>query len=75
MRRFREKFSGVDFRHKNDPIPPFSTYEFSFKIQNSPFKPLFNACHEIQFQKILMYRFCLTVDFGPKNAPFISFWA
>ena len=81
--RFREiscadlekKFKGVDFRHKNDPFPPFWAYEFFFKIQNILIKPLFNACYQIQFQKNLTNRFCLNVDFGPKKTPFNPFWA
>ena len=52
-----------------------------FRHMNFPSKSIavplnqFNACHQIQFQKSLMNRFCLNVDFGPKNAPFISFRA
>ena len=42
-------------------------------IQNCHFYPLFNACHQIQFQKNLDNRFSekfKNVDFGPKNVPF-----
>ena len=39
---------------------------------------LFNVCHQVQFQKILMDRFrekFESIDSGPKNVPFLPFFS
>ena len=44
----------------------------------SHFKPLFNTCHQVQFQKNLTNLFrekFKNVNFGPQNDLFFSFWA
>ena len=53
MNRFTENFKQVDFGAENDPLTPFWVqYKFS-KNQDSCYHPLFDACHQVHFQKNL----------------------
>ena len=56
MIRFKGKFRSDDFGPTNSPFTPFRE-KYSHKNQNSNFKLLFNACHQVQFHKNLINRF------------------
>ena len=72
MKRFRKNFKNVDLGPKNTLIyPTWGILRIFLKLQNSCFKQIFNASHQVHFQKNLMKRFrkkFQNVDFGPKNA-------
>ena len=56
MIRFKGKFRTDDFGPKNSPFTPFRE-KYSHKNQNSNFKLLFNACHQVPFHENLINRF------------------
>ena len=56
MIRFKGKFRSDDFGPTNSPFTPFRE-KYSHKNQNSNFKLLFNACHQVPFHKNLINRF------------------
>ena len=55
----------------------FGHNKIFLKLQNCHFYQFFNTCHQVQYQKIIMYRFrekLKYVDFGPKNDRFTPFY-
>ena len=75
MKAFIEKLKSDDFGPKNYPFLPFWAQNFFSQILKTvTFIHLFNAFHQVEFQKNLMNRFkenLKNVNFGPKNTPFL----
>ena len=63
------------WNHKRPTSSTLGTRRMFFKYPNYQFYPIFNVCHEVQFQKNLKNRFRENLEnAGPKNRPFTPFW-